>query len=82
MSNVYMYVPVGTVVIPHEGEPPVDQSAEVARLTQELADANDVITEFKAFRDVVVADAQARADADAAKTEGQNLLDAAGDLPA
>ena len=56
------------------GNPPVDQSAYVAQLEGELA-------QFKAFRDAVVADANARKAADAAKTEGQDVLDAAAGLP-
>lgn len=57
-----------------DGEPPVDQSALVAQLQAELA-------QFKAFRDAVVADANARKAADASKTEGQDVLDAAAGLP-
>jgi hypothetical protein len=57
-----------------DGQPPVDQSAVVAQLQAELA-------QYKAFRDAVVADANARQAADAAKSEGQDVIDAAAGLP-
>jgi hypothetical protein len=56
-----------------DGQPPVDQSAVVAQLQAELA-------QYKAFRDAVVADANAR-QAAAAKSEGQDVIDAAAGLP-
>lgn len=65
-----------------DGDPPADQSALVAQLQQDLAAANATITQFKAFRDTVVADANARKAADAAKEEGQDVIDAASGLPA
>lgn len=58
-----------------DGDPPVDQSALVAQLQAENA-------QFRAFRDAVVADANARKAADAAKVDGQDVLDAAAGLPA
>lgn len=63
------------------GDPPADQSALVTQLTADLAAANAIIVQFKTFRDVVVADADARGLADAAKVEGQNLKNAASGLP-
>lgn len=54
---------------------PADQSALVAQLQAENA-------QFRSFRDAVVADANARKAADAAKSEGQDVLDAAAGLPA
>lgn len=66
-----------------------DQAATIAQLTQErdaaVAErdaANATVAQFKTFRDAVVADAAARKLADAAKVEGQDLLDAASGLPA
>jgi hypothetical protein len=57
-----------------DGNPPLDQSALVAQLQAENA-------ALKQFRDAAVADANARKAADAAKVDGQNLLDAAAGLP-
>lgn len=65
-----------------DGDPPVDQSALVTQLTADLNAANATIVQFKAFRDSVVADANVRKAADAAKVEGQDLIDAASGLPA
>lgn len=56
------------------GNPPTDQSALVAQLQADIA-------KLKAFRDAVIADANARKAADAAKVDGQNLIDAAVGLP-
>ncbi len=64
-----------------DGDPPVDQSAQVAQLTQALAEATATIAQFKAFRDGVVARANARKSADAASVDGQDDLDAAQGLP-
>ncbi|MCC6193744.1 MAG: hypothetical protein IT518_04675 [Burkholderiales bacterium] len=65
----------------HDGDPPEDQSATVAQLTQALNDANAVIAQFKAYRDKVVQRAQARVQADAASVDGQADLDDAQGLP-
>jgi hypothetical protein len=64
---------VAPVVV--DGDPPSDQSALIAQLQAENA-------QFRAFRDAVVADANARKAADAANVEGQSVIDAAASLPA
>jgi hypothetical protein len=56
-----------------DGEPPVDQSALVAQLQAQIAS-------LTAFKDMAVADANARKAADAANVDGQNLIDAAAGL--
>jgi hypothetical protein len=56
-----------------DGEPPVDQSALVAQLQAQIAS-------LTAFKDMAVADANARKAADAAHVDGQNLIDAAAGL--
>lgn len=80
--KLYFNSATESVPIVIDGDPPVDQSAVVAQLTADLAAANSTIGQFKTFRDSVVADANARKAADAAKTEGQDLIDAASGLPA
>lgn len=64
-----------------DGDPPVDQSAQVAQLTTDLNAANAVIAQFQAFRDRVVDRANARKAADAAKIDGQDDIDDAQGLP-
>jgi hypothetical protein len=82
MAQVTIYHDADVTVTVKPGSAPADQSGEVAQLTQDLATANQTIAQFKAFRDAVVADANARNAADAAKTDGQDVLDAATGLPA
>lgn len=64
-----MYVPAGTVVNVINGDPPVDQSAEIAALTT----ANAAL---QAKIDAARVAAQAAKDADAATIDGQAVLDA------
>lgn len=81
MADITIYKPPGLVVDVIDGDPPADQSAQIAQLTADLAAANATIGQFKTFRDAVVADANVRKSADAATVEGQNLIDAAVGLP-
>lgn len=67
---------INVAVIP--GDPPVDQSALVASLTAQVATLTSERDAALAKVAIARADAQARKDADAAKTEGQDLLDALG----
>jgi hypothetical protein len=68
-------------IVLKDGDPPADQTAQVAQLTTDLAAANVKIDAYKAFALGVSTRAQARKDADAAKVDGQDDLDAAANLP-
>lgn len=75
MADVTIYKPANVTVDVVDGLPPTDQSAQVAQLTADLAT-------YKTFAQGVKERAQARKDADAAKVDGQDDLDAASNLPA
>lgn len=84
MAQVTIYHDADIVVDVKPGAAPdvAGMQAQIDSLTTQLATANSVIAQFKTFRDAVVADANARKAEDAAKTEGQDLIDAAQGLPA
>ncbi len=69
MADITIYKPAGMTVDIKEGDPPVDQSAQVAALTQQVADLTAKI-------DAARTAAQAAKDADAARVECQAVLDA------
>lgn len=75
MAQVTVYADAGIAVDVVAGSPPVDQTAEVAALTQQVADLTASNTSKQAKLDQLAALAQARKDADAAKVEGQDELD-------
>lgn len=76
MADVTIYRDPALVnVVVVDGPPPTDQSALVTQLQNDLAT-------YKTFAQGVKDRAQARKDADSAKTEGQDDLDAAANLPA
>lgn len=60
------------------GSPPVDQSAEVASLTQQVADLQAAKATLQGKLDQLKAKAQARKDADEATIDGQDELDIIG----
>lgn len=68
MADVTIYDPKSLCTV-IEGAPPVDQSAEVAALKQQVAD-------LQAKIDAAVVAAQKEKDADAANVAGQGVLDA------
>ena len=69
MADITIYKPAGLTVNVVDGDPPTDQSAEIAALTA----ANAAL---QAKIDAARAAAQAAKDADAANVEGQAVLDA------
>lgn len=69
-NSITIYIPAGWQVIPIEGDPPVDQSAEVADLTSKLA------TRTQERDDAVAAVAALTAKLATAKTEAQQVVDA------
>lgn len=69
MANMTIFKDASIIIEIIDGVPPIDQTAEVAALTAQVA-------ALTAKVDLARADAQARKDADAAKVEGQALLDA------
>lgn len=81
MADITLWKPANVTVEVKDGTPPVDQSAQVTQLTADLQAANDKLTTYKTFADGVKTRAQARKDADTAKVEGQDDLDAAANLP-
>lgn len=69
MADITIYKPAGTTINVIDGDPPVDQSAQIAALTA----ANAAL---QAKIDAARTAAQAAKDADAANVEGQAVLDA------
>ena len=55
MPTVRIYVPAGTVVESVEGDPPIDQSAEVAALTAQVAQLTADLATRTAERDALQA---------------------------
>lgn len=76
MADVTIYKPATVTVQVIDGDPPVDQSQQVADLTAQLAAANATITTLQGKIAAAVAAAQAAKDADAAVVDGQSVLDA------
>lgn len=68
MAQVTVYADEGVSVDVQAGGPPVDQSAQVARLQADVA-------KLQGKLDALAVNAQARKDADAAKVDGQDDLD-------
>lgn len=69
MASITIYKPADMTVDIKEGEPPADQSAEIAAL-------RDQVASLQAKIDAARAAAQAAKDRDAANVEGQAVLDA------
>lgn len=85
MAQVTIFKDAAISIDVIDGIPPVDQTADVAALTAQVAALADSLTTRTAERDsalakvdIARADAIARRDADAAKVDGQELLDALG----
>jgi outer membrane murein-binding lipoprotein Lpp len=79
--DIHMYVPAGTNIISHEGEPP--SQTQVDALTAQVATLTGERDGFKGERDALQAKitaaraaAQADKDADAASEAGKGVLDA------
>lgn len=75
MAAVTVYDP-GNVVQVIAGNPPADQSAQVAQLTADLATANGTISTLNAAIAAAKIAAQKDKDADAQSVAGQGVLDA------
>lgn len=75
MAAVTVYDP-GNVVQVIAGNPPADQSAQVAQLTADLANANGTISTLNAAIAAAKIAAQKDKDADAQSVAGQGVLDA------
>ncbi len=82
MATVTIYDPSNQVQVIN-GNPPVDQSALVAQLQSDLAEANESLATANADKaalqtkiDAAKAAAQADKDADNANVAGQGVLDA------
>ncbi len=75
-TPVVIYVPEGVECEVKEGSPPVDQSAEVAALTQQVADLTTANAALQSKIDAAKAAAEADKAADAASVAGQGVLDA------
>lgn len=69
-QTITIYVPTGMQVVSVEGDPPADQSAEVADLTSKLA------TRTQERDDAIAEVAALTAKLAAAKTEAQQVVDA------
>ena len=69
MADITIYKPAGTTIDVIDGVPPSDQSAAIAALQ---AQVDTLTAKITAARNA----AQAAKDADAAKTDGQDVLDA------
>lgn len=83
MADITVFKSASISVQVIDGVPPIDQGAEVAILTAQVATLTTSLATMTADRDaqaakvaLAIADAQARKSADAAKVEGQDLLDA------
>lgn len=76
MADITIYKPVGLEVVVIDGQPPVDQSALVAQLQNDLAAMTVARDALAAKIAAAVAAAQAEKDADAATVAGQAVLDA------
>jgi predicted secreted protein len=83
MADVTIYKPATLTISVIDGNPPADQSALVASLQGQVATLTASLATATTARDAALAkvaiaraDAQARKDADAAKVDGQALLDA------
>ena len=83
MADITIYKPVGLEVVVIDGQPPVDQSALVAQLQNDLAAMTVARDAAAAERDALaakiaaaIAAAQAEKAADEATTAGQAVLDA------
>ena len=83
MAQVTIYHDADVTVNVVDGAPP-----DTAALQAQLDAANAQIAQLQAdnvalrdFANLAIADAQARKDADAGKVEGQDVLDAAANLP-
>lgn len=75
MASVTVYDP-GNVVQVIAGNPPADQSAQVAQLTADLATRTQERDALQTKIDAARIAAQADKDADAANQAGQNVLNA------
>ncbi len=88
--TITVYADAGEVVTTINGTPPVDQSSQLAALTQQVLDLQTDNAQLRAAVDAGLitnlalqskidaakAAAQAAKDADAATTDGQSVLDA------
>jgi multidrug resistance efflux pump len=75
---ITIFKPADVQVTVIDGDPPVDQSAQVAALQADLAAANAANATLQSRIDAARAAAQAAKDRDAANVEGQDVLDALG----
>jgi hypothetical protein len=75
---ITIFKPADVQVTVIDGDPPVDQSAQVAALQADLAAANAANATLQSRIDAARAAAQATKDRDAANVEGQDVLDALG----
>lgn len=70
--TIYNNDPTNVTVTVVNGDPPADQSAQVAQLTADLAALQ---TKYDSYVAAVQAEAQQLKAADAAKVDGQSILD-------
>lgn len=73
-AQVVVYAAAGIQVDVIAGAPPVDQSAQVAALTQQVGTLQTANTKLQGKLDALALKAQQRVDADAAKVDGADEL--------